>query len=66
MLDLHFKSLWIVQTYVGRGNAIHFAIKYDVKVVIPLLMIVFEQLNPIVQAQIIALIDGFGFEDKNE
>jgi hypothetical protein len=43
MLDICFKSLWIVQTYVGRGNAIHFAIKYDVKEVILLLMIVFEQ-----------------------
>jgi hypothetical protein len=66
MLDPHFKSLWIVQTYVGCGNASHFAIKYDVKEVIPLPMIVFEQLNPIFQAHIVVLKDGFAFEDENE
>jgi hypothetical protein len=66
MLDPCFKSLWIVQIYVGGGNAIHFAIRYDVKEVIPLLMIVLEQLNPIVKAQIVPLTDGFGFEDKQE
>jgi hypothetical protein len=51
---------------VGLGNVIHFAIKYDVKEVIPLLMIDFEQLNPIVQAQMVVLIDRFAFEDENE
>jgi hypothetical protein len=50
----------------GLGNVIHFAIKYDVKEVIPLLMIDFEQLNPIVQAQMVVLIDRFAFEDENE
>jgi hypothetical protein len=29
-------------------------------------MIDFEQLNPIVQAQIVVLIDGFAFQDENE
>jgi chorismate mutase len=51
---------------VGRGNVIHFAIKCDVKEVIPLLMIVFEQLKAIFQAHIVALQDGFAFEDENE
>jgi hypothetical protein len=29
-------------------------------------MIDFEQLNPIVQAQMVVLIDRFAFEDENE
>jgi hypothetical protein len=49
---------------VGPGNAIHFAIKYDVKEVISFLMIIFQQLNPIVQAQIVAIIDGFAVENE--
>jgi hypothetical protein len=31
---------------VGRGNVIRLASKYDVKIVIPLLMVCFEWLNP--------------------
>jgi hypothetical protein len=34
---------------MGCGNAIHFTIEYDVKEVIPLYMIVFDWLNPIVE-----------------
>jgi hypothetical protein len=50
MLNPHFKSLWVVQNYVGHKNAICFIAKYDAKENIPFLMIIFEQLNPIVQA----------------
>jgi hypothetical protein len=35
---------------MGCGNAIHFTIEYDVKEVIPLFIIVFDWLNPIVEA----------------
>jgi hypothetical protein len=31
MLDPYFKSLWVMENFVGHGNAIHFATKYDVK-----------------------------------
>ncbi len=49
MLDLHFKFLWVVGSFVGCGNAICFAIEYDVKEFIPFLMIVFDWMNPIVE-----------------
>jgi hypothetical protein len=45
MLDPHYKSLWVVENYVGRGDAICFPSKYDMKEVIPLLMTIFEKLN---------------------
>jgi hypothetical protein len=35
MLDSWFKSLWIVEILVGRGDAIQLAFEYDLKVVIP-------------------------------
>jgi hypothetical protein len=34
---------------MGHGNIIHLVFKYDVKVVIPILMICFHWLNPIVK-----------------
>jgi hypothetical protein len=46
MLDPRFKFLWIVDNYVGCGEAICLASKYDVKIVIPLLMTCFDKLNP--------------------
>jgi hypothetical protein len=45
MLDPHFKSLQIVENYVGHGVAICLASKYDTKTMIPLLMFCFDQLN---------------------
>jgi hypothetical protein len=45
MLDLCYKSLQIVENYVGCGNAIFLASEYDFKKVIPLLMIVCERLT---------------------
>jgi hypothetical protein len=47
MLDLHFKSLRIVEDLLGHGNAIQLATEYDAKIVTPLLMVYFEWLNPI-------------------
>ncbi len=42
MVDSYFKSLRVVERFMGCGNAIHFTIEYDVKEVIPLYMIVFD------------------------
>jgi hypothetical protein len=50
MLDPHFKSLWVVENFVGHGNVIHLITKYDVKEVIPLLMTLLDQLNRNVEA----------------
>jgi hypothetical protein len=49
MFDPWFKSLKVVENYVGRGACICLATEYDPNVIILLLMIVFEVLNPIVQ-----------------
>ncbi len=46
VLDLHFKSLCVLENLLGGGNAIQLAIEYDAKIVIPLFMVCFEQLNP--------------------
>jgi len=46
MLDPCYKSLEVVDNYVGHGNAIHLACEYDMKEVISLLMTIFEWLNP--------------------
>jgi hypothetical protein len=29
MLDPCYKSLWVVENYVGHGNVIHLAFEYD-------------------------------------
>jgi len=50
MLDPCFKSLWVVESFVGHGNVIHFVVEYDVKEVIPLLMTLLDQLNLIIEA----------------
>ncbi len=42
MLDPRFKSLKVVENYVGRGDYIHLVAKCDVNVVFLLLMIVFK------------------------
>jgi len=47
MLDLWFKSLQVVENLVGRGNAIWLIYEFDLKAMIPLLMVCFETLNPI-------------------
>jgi hypothetical protein len=67
MLDPRFKSLKVVENYVGCGACIHLVAKYDANAIIPLLMTVFEVLNPIVQACGVEVV-GFGDfieEDNN-
>jgi len=46
MFDPRFKSLRVVENYLGRGAYIYLIAEYDANVVIPLLMIMFEILNP--------------------
>jgi hypothetical protein len=31
MVDSYFKSLWVVERFMGCGNANHFTIEYDIK-----------------------------------
>ncbi len=47
MLDPRFKALLIMANLVGHENAIRLAFEYDVKVVVPLLTICFDRLNPV-------------------
>ncbi len=42
MLDQCFKALHVVENLVGHGNTIWLASEYDVKVVIPLLIVCFD------------------------
>jgi len=49
MLDPQFKSLQVVKSLVGHGDAIRLVFKYDLKVIIPLLMTCFVTLNPNVE-----------------
>jgi len=67
MLDPHFKSLRVMENLLGRGNAIRLAIEYDARIVIPLLMVCFEQLNPyiVVNASIVTITVDVG-EDFEE
>ncbi len=64
MLDPYYKSLWVVEKHVGCGNAIPLASKYHFKEVIPLLIIIFERLNPFIQAKVVVSIDGFSGEEE--
>jgi hypothetical protein len=45
MLGPRFKSLRVMETYVGHRDCIHFVVEYDVNALILLLMIVFKVLN---------------------
>jgi hypothetical protein len=63
MLDPRFKSLRVVENYVGRGACICLVAEYDANAVIPFLMTVFEVLNPIVQTcvvEVVGFVVGFG------
>jgi hypothetical protein len=66
MLDPCYKSLRVVENHVGCGNAICLAPKYDLKEVIPLLMIFFEMLNNSIQVEVVASIDGIFVEEEEE
>jgi hypothetical protein len=48
MFDPRFKSLRVVENYVGLGACIYLVAEEDVNAIIPLLMIMFEVLNPII------------------
>ncbi len=65
MLDPCFTSLRVVESFVGCSNAIHLATKYDMKKVIPLLMTIFDQLNPIVEI-VVAPCDELAFQIEEE
>jgi hypothetical protein len=60
MLDPRFKALHIVENLVGHMNAFLLTSEYDVKVVIHLLMVCFDLLNPDVSKYVIAAIDVIG------
>jgi hypothetical protein len=60
MLDPRYKSLLVVENYMGHGNAICLAFKYDMKENIPLLMTIFKRLNLFIQSQAVASNDGIG------
>ncbi len=57
MFDPRFKSLTVVENYVGHGACICLVVEYDANITIFILMIVFEILNLIVQACVIKLLD---------
>ncbi len=46
MLDSHFQVLCVVKNLVGCGNAKQLVFFYDVKVVIPFLMVCFDFVEP--------------------
>jgi hypothetical protein len=63
MLDPRFKSLKVVENYVGCGACIHLVVEYDVNAMRSLLVTMLEVLNPIVQAcgiEVIRFVVGFG------
>jgi hypothetical protein len=63
MFDPRFKSLRVLENYVGHGACICLAAEHDANEVIPLLMIMFEVLNPIVQAcaiKVVGYVTRFG------
>ncbi len=64
MLDPRFKSLQVVENYVGCKDYIFRTSKFDANVIIPLMMI-FEVLHSIVQAHV-AIVVGFGDFTKKD
>jgi hypothetical protein len=50
MLDPSFKSLGVVKILIGHHNITYFASKYDLKIVILLLMTHFITQNPTIEA----------------
>ncbi len=45
MLDLHFKSLNVVKTFVRRARVIQIVVEYDIMTLMPLLMAIFQFQN---------------------
>jgi hypothetical protein len=63
MLDPRFKSLRVVENYVGCVAYIRLVAKYDVNAIIPILMTMFKVLNTNIQAcvvEVVGFIAGFG------
>ncbi len=60
MLDPCFKALHLEENLVGRGDVIRSASEYDVKVVVPPLMVCFDKLNPIVNTSVVVVFDVVG------
>jgi hypothetical protein len=58
MFDFQFKSLRVVENYVGHGACIRRIIEHDVNVIISFLMSMFKVLNLIVQTCVIKVV-GF-------
>jgi hypothetical protein len=46
MLDPHFKSFDAMKTFVGHAKVIQMMVEYDNKILLPLLMVAFQFLNP--------------------
>ncbi len=65
MLNPCFKPLRVVESFVGHGNAIHLVTEYDENEVTPLIMIVFDRLNPITET-IIPPIDEHNVQIEEE
>lgn len=57
MLVPHFQALCVVENLVKHGDAILLTFDYNVRVVIPLLMVWYDQLNPIANASNVVIID---------
>ncbi len=67
MFDFQFKSLRVVENYLGCVARVHFTAKHDVNVIIIFLMTMFEVLNFIVQTCVVEVV-GFviGFDNSIE
>lgn len=58
MLVPHFQALCFVENLVEHGDVILLTFDYDVKVVIPLLMVWYDQLKPIDNASNVVIVDA--------
>jgi hypothetical protein len=64
MLGPKFKSLRVMENYVGHRACIRFVVEYDANVIILLLMTMFEVLNPTIQACVVEVVGSIvGFDD---
>jgi len=63
ILDPRFKLLHVVKNLVRHGIAIWLVSKYDVKVVIPFLMMCFDRLNLIANAYVVTSFDVVGLDN---
>jgi hypothetical protein len=70
LFDFRFKSLKVVENYVGHGACICLTVERDVNVITTFLMTMFEVLNLIVQTcvvEVVGFVIGFynSIEEKN-